>query len=80
MILKRTLTKLMINALFGKTMENLRNRFDIKLMRTSGEDEVETHIAKPSSVRSEMFNEDLVGLQRKTKVEWNKPTDVGVVC
>ena len=71
--------KLMNNAVFGKTMENVRNRVDIKLMRTSDEDKIKKYVAKPTFARSEIFNEDLVGVQNhKTKILLNKPIYVGM--
>ena len=67
--------KLMNNAVFGKTMENVRNRVDIKLMRTSDEDMIKKKcIAKPNFARCETFNEDLVRVQNhRTKVLLYKP-------
>ena len=71
--------KLMNNAVFGKTMENVRNRVDIKLMRTADEKRIKTYIAKPTYVRSAIFNEDLIGIENhKTEVKLNKPIYVGM--
>ena len=71
--------KLMNNAVFRKTMENVRNRVDIKLMRTSDEDRIKRYISKPTFVRSEIFNKDVVGVQNhKTNVVLNKPLFVGM--
>ena len=65
--------KQMNNAVFGKTMENVQNRVDIKLMRTADEKRIKSYIAKPSFLRSEIFHEDMIGVQnRKTKVKLNK--------
>lgn len=71
--------KLMNNAVFGKTMENIRKRVDIKLMRTTDEVKLKKYVAKPSFVRCQIFDEDLVGVQNhKAKVLLNKPIYVGM--
>ncbi|KAK3107612.1 hypothetical protein FSP39_018279 [Pinctada imbricata] len=68
--------KLMNNAVFGKTMENLRNRVDIKLVQD--EKKLKRYCAKPSFQRVRIFNEDLVGVENKrTSLLLNKPVYVG---
>jgi hypothetical protein len=69
--------KLMNNAVFGKTMENVRNRITIDLvtdpkraMKVTSDPRYQTHIA---------FDENLVGVHRsKTEVVLNRPIAVGV--
>ena len=68
--------KLMNNAVFGKTMENLRNRVDIKLIQT--DKKLKKYCAKPSFERLQIFNEDLVGVEnKKLTLLLNKPVYVG---
>ena len=69
--------KLMNNSVFGKTMENLRKRINIKL--THDESILLKDIAKPSFVRCEMFNENLFGVHKiKESLLLNRPTYVGM--
>lgn len=68
--------KLMCNSVFGKTMENLRNRVDIKLI--NNETALKKIVSKPSFQRFQIFNEDLVGVENKrTNLLLNKPVYVG---
>ena len=65
--------KLMNNSVFGKTMENLRKRINIKL--THSEKVLLKYIAKPSFVSSVMFNENLFGIKKvKECLLINRPT------
>ena len=68
--------KLMNNSVFGKTMENLRKRSNIKL-ETDPE-----HFLKltrqPTYVSSKIFDENLVGVQmKKVQLVLDKPSYVG---
>ena len=68
--------KLMNNSVFGKTLENIRNRVDIRLANT--ESQVEKLIAKPTFEGRKIFCEDLVAVHMKrTKIKFNKPIYVG---
>ncbi|XP_021373260.1 uncharacterized protein LOC110463193 [Mizuhopecten yessoensis] len=68
--------KLMNNAVFGKTMENVRSRVDIKLAHT--EKKLKKYVARPSFQRFTIFNEDLVAVQNdQVKLVLNKPVYVG---
>ncbi|KAK3106807.1 hypothetical protein FSP39_000183 [Pinctada imbricata] len=68
--------KLMNNSVFGKTMENVRNRVDIKLAHT--EKKLKKFVSKPSFRRFQIFNQDLVGIENmKTKLVLDKPIYVG---
>ena len=69
--------KLMNNALFGKTIENLRNRALINLV--IDEDKLLKLIAKPSYVRTKILDEGLVAVERKkVNLVLNKPQYIGV--
>ena len=64
---------------FGKTMENVRKRVDVKLLRSDEEKKILKYVAKPTFARQVIFNPDLVGIQnRKEKVLLNKPIYVGM--
>ncbi|XP_065198789.1 uncharacterized protein LOC135830431 [Sycon ciliatum] len=71
--------KLMNNAVFGKTMEIVRRRVNIKLLRSREEKKIKQLVAKPTYNRHVIFNDDLVGVQsNRTKVVLNKPIYVGM--
>ena len=58
--------KLMNNSVLGKTMENIRNRVDIKLV--NNKKQTEKLSAKPNCNHCNIFNEDLVAIHmKKTK-------------
>ena len=68
--------KLMNNSVFGKTMENLRKRRNIKLISDSTK--FKKYVAKPSFVGGVIFNENLVAVEYvKEKLKLNKPIYVG---
>ena len=64
---------------FGKTMENVRKRVDVRLFRSDEEKKILKYVAKPTFARQEIFNPFLVGIQNhKEKVLLNKPIYVGM--
>ena len=68
--------KLMNNSVFGKTMENIRNRVDIKLV--NDKKQAEKLSAKPNFNHCNIFSEDLVAIHmKKTKLVFNKPVYLG---
>ena len=68
--------KLMNNSVFGKTMENIRNRVEIKLC--SNEKKVEKLIVKPNFESRTIFAGKLVAVHmKKTKIVFNKPIYIG---
>ena len=72
--------KLMNNSVFGKTMENLRKRVDIKLVRTDGieKEKIRKIMALPNFNRRVKFSDELSAIHvHKTKLILNKPTYVG---
>ena len=72
--------KLMKNSVFGKTMENLRKRVDIKIVKTDGSEneKIRKLIAKPSFNRRVKFSDELSVIHvNKTKLTLNKPIYVG---
>lgn len=72
--------KLLINAIYGKTMENMRARVDIRL-KTSwhGRYGVRKLVALPNFKRFNIFDEDLVAVElNQTHVYMFKPIVVGM--
>ena len=69
--------KLMNNSVFGKTMENIRNRVDVKLVNT--EEKLRKLVAKPNYETQKRFNENLVSVHmKKTSLTMNKPVYLGM--
>ena len=69
--------KLMNNSVFGKTMENIRNRIDVRLV--TDEAKLEKLVKKPNFDRVNIFTEDLVAVHmRKTTIKLNKPIYLGM--
>ena len=73
------LYKLMNNSVFGKTMENLRNRVDVKIVRDWETDKIRKLLSSPSFDRFTIFGNDMAGIHmRKTKLVLNKPVYTGM--
>jgi hypothetical protein len=53
--------KLKNNSLFGKTMENVRGRMDMRLCQTA--EKMRTYTSKPLFQSCKVFGPDLVGVQ-----------------
>lgn len=72
--------KLMNNAIYGKTMENLRLRVDIKLVnKWGGRSGAGMLISRSNFKRCRIFTENLVAIElNKTKILMNKPIAVGM--
>ena len=69
--------KLLNNSVFGKTMENLRKRVDVKLV--ADEKKLVKLSSKPTFVSSKIFNENLVAVHKiKETSTLNKPAYVGM--
>ena len=69
--------KLMNNSVFGKTMENIRNRVDVKLV--NDKKRAEKLSAKPNYKHCNIFSEDLVAIHmKKTKLDFDKPVYLGM--
>ena len=68
--------KLLINAVFGKTMENVRNRINIELI--NDERLLKKRVAKPTFKRGQIIREDLTAIQcYNTSVTLNRPIYCG---
>ena len=68
--------RLMINSVFGKLMENVRNHRDIKLVTTN--ERRNKLVSEPNYHTSKQFPENLLAIEmKKTKVKINKPVYLG---
>jgi len=66
----------MNNAAFGKTMENVRDYVDVRLImaRWNGKYGAEAMIVKPNFHSKSVFSENLIAVElRKLEVKLNKP-------
>ena len=69
--------KLMNNSVFGKTMENLRKRVDVRLV--SDENKLFKLTSKSTYVSSKIINENLVAVHKiKETLTLNRPAYVGM--
>ena len=69
--------KLMNNSVFGKTMENIRNRVNVKLVNT--EEKLKKLTAKPNFKSLKIFSENLISVHmKKTSLTMNKPVYLGM--
>ena len=69
--------KLMNNSVFGKTMENLRRKVDVRLV--TSKHKLLKLASKPTFVSSKIFNENLVAVHKiKETLTLNKPAYVGM--
>ena len=73
----KALYKLMNNAAYGKTMENLRNRIDAKLIRNK-KDYLKWAF-KPSYMLHKIFDNNLIAIRKnKVTLALNKPAYTGM--
>ena len=74
---KNNFEKLMNNSVFGKNMENIRNRVDVKLVNT--EEKFKKLVSKPNFKSRKIFNENLISVHmKKTNLTMNKPVYLGM--
>lgn len=75
----KNLYKLMSNAIYGKSLENLRDHVDIKLKnKWDGRYGVKVLIAKPNFKKRTIFSENLVAIEmERTEIFMNKPIIIG---
>ena len=73
--------KLLNNSIYGKSIENLHKRKEIKVVNGTVKPYVLNRlIARPEFKRFEIINEDLVMIElQKTNITWNKPSYIGMV-
>ena len=76
---KKNFFKLMNNSVFGKTMENLRNRTVVKLVRANEGEKLQKLTSHPLYARSAVFGESLAGIQmHKGHILMNRPVYTGM--
>ena len=69
--------KLMNNSVFGKTMENIRNRVDVRLV--GNREKAQKLIVKPNLKHWVCFDENLIGVHlKRIKLVFNKPVYCGM--
>ena len=69
--------KLMNNTVFRKTMENVRNHTDLKLVTTNKERN--KLVSEPNYHTTKHFSENILAIEmRKTKVKMNNPVYLGM--
>ena len=79
MIFEKDFYKLMNNSVFSKTMENLRNRVDIRIVKSEEEQKIRELVASPLYVMHNIFANDLVGIgMHKSTLYLNKPVYIGM--
>ena len=75
--IRKGLLQTMNNSFFGKTMENLRKRVDIRLV--TNEKKLDKLTSKPTYVSSKIFNENLMAVHKvKEALTLNRPAYVGM--
>ena len=75
--LRKDFFKLMNNSVFGKTMENVRNHTDIKLVTT--DKKRSKLVSEPNYHTMNCISENLSIIKmKKTKVKMNKPIYLGL--
>ena len=71
----KTLYKLMNNAVYGKTMENLRNSIDVKLL--SNKKDYLKWTSKPSYMPHKIYDNDLVTIRKnEVTLTLNRPAHI----
>ena len=68
--------KLKINSIYGKTMENLRNWVNVRLVNSARD--YKKYVSKPSFVSQKFFSKDLIAIHEiKPVLTLDKPIYVG---
>ena len=74
---EKDLFKLLDNAVYGKTLENVRNHIDFELVNTP--ERFQKLVNEPSYKHRHIINESLVGVEKeKATVELDKPIYMGL--
>ena len=71
--------KLMNNSVFGKTIENLRNRVEVKIVRAWEANKIRKLVSDPSFHSFGLFSHDMAGVHmNKKRLVLNKPVYTGM--
>ena len=71
--------KLMNNSVFEKTMENLRNRVEVQIVRAWEVNKIRKLVSDPSFHSFELFSHDMAGVHmNKKRLVLNKPVYTGM--
>ena len=74
---ERDMYKLMNNAVYGKTMQNVRNQIDFELVDTP--ERYQKCVNNPNFKYRHIINENLIGVEKaKSVIKLNKPVYVGM--
>ena len=74
---EKNVFKLMNNSVFGKTIENVRNHRDIKLV--ASEKRRKRLVSEPNYYSHKNFSDNLMAIEmKKTKVKMTKPLYLGM--
>ena len=75
-VLKNIFFKLMIKTVYGKTMENLRKRINVRLIIHTKD--YKKYLSRPNFVLQKIFSENFVAIHEiKSVLTLNKPIYVG---
>ena len=73
---KKDFYKLMCNAVFGKSMEQVRNHIDIRVVTTDKRCQL---VSEPNYHTTKRFSKDLIAIEmKKTEIKMNKPIYLGL--
>ena len=76
MILKKIFFKLMINSLYGKTMEKLRKRINVRLVNNA--EDLLKYTSKPTHITHQSFGKNYSAIhETKPVLMLNKPIHAG---
>lgn len=77
--MEKDLFKLMNNSVFGKTMENVYNRHDVRLYRLEEEREITKVLSSPNYLSRTLIGENMLQVQMAPeKVILDKPIYTGM--
>ena len=75
-VLKKIFFKLMINSIYGKTMENLRKRINVKLV--NNEKDFLKYTSRPTHIAHKIFDKNYATIHEiKPVLRLSKPIYVG---
>ena len=75
-VLKNPFSKLIVNSVYGKTMENLRKRISVKLV--NNEKDYLKHATKPTFISQKIFDKNFAAIHEiRPVLTLNKPIYVG---